>query len=75
MLLKGNSLQICVQVAVMIPVRIIPKIQMTLEECMEYIQQDECIEVTPKNIRLRKTILDEDTRKKFQKMLKTEEVS
>jgi GTP-binding protein len=56
-------------------VRLIPKIQMTLEECMEYIQQDECIEVTPKNIRLRKTILDEDTRKKFQKMLKTEEVS
>jgi GTP-binding protein len=55
-------------------VRIIPKIQMTLEECMEYIQQDECIEVTPKNIRLRKTILDEDTRKKYQKMLKTEEV-
>jgi len=56
-------------------VRIIPKIQMTLEECMEYIQQDECIEVTPKKIRLRKTILDEDTRKKYQKMLKTEEVS
>jgi GTP-binding protein len=55
-------------------VRIIPKIQMTLEECMEYIQQDECIEVTPKIIRLRKTILDEDTRKKYQKMLKTEEV-
>jgi len=55
-------------------VRIIPRIQMTLEECMEYIQQDECIEVTPKNIRLRKTILDEDERKKFQKMLKTEEV-
>lgn len=27
--------------------RIAPKIQMTLEECMEYIQQDECIEVTP----------------------------
>lgn len=55
-------------------VRIVPKIQMTLEECMEYIQQDECIEVTPKKIRLRKTILDEDERKKFQKMLKTEEV-
>ncbi len=55
-------------------VRIIPKIQMTLEECMEYIQQDECIEVTPKIIRLRKTILDEDNRKKYQKMLKTEEV-
>lgn len=28
-------------------VRIVPKLQFTLEECMEYIQQDECIEVTP----------------------------
>ena len=56
-------------------VRIIPRIQMTLEECMEYIQQDECIEVTPKNIRLRKTILDEDQRKKLSKMLKAEEVN
>ena len=54
-------------------VRIVPKIQMTLEECMEYIQQDECIEVTPKNIRLRKTMLNEDDRKRFQRSLKTEE--
>ncbi|MFZ9214916.1 MAG: translational GTPase TypA, partial [Sediminibacterium sp.] len=30
-------------------VRITPKTQFTLEECMEYIQQDECIEVTPKS--------------------------
>jgi GTP-binding protein len=50
-------------------VRIIPKVQMTLEECMEYIQQDECIEVTPKNIRLRKVILDEDERKRNQKKM------
>jgi GTP-binding protein len=55
-------------------VRIIPKKQMTLEECMEYIQQDECIEVTPKRIRLRKTILDEDERKRTQKSMKSEEV-
>jgi GTP-binding protein len=55
-------------------VRIIPKIQMTLEECMEYIQHDECIEVTPKNIRLRKVILDEEERKKMQKRLTTEQV-
>jgi len=55
-------------------VRIIPKKQMTLEECMEYIQQDECIEVTPKKIRMRKVILDEDERKRTQKMMKTEEV-
>jgi GTP-binding protein len=52
--------------------RIAPKILMTLEECMEYIQQDECIEVTPKHIRLRKVILDEDERKKIQKNMKAE---
>jgi GTP-binding protein len=53
-------------------VRITPKIQMTLEECMEYIQQDECIEVTPKNIRMRKTILDENERNKQVKSMKAE---
>ena len=47
--------------------RIAPKTLMTLEECMEYIQQDECIEVTPKVIRLRKVILQEEERKKVQK--------
>lgn len=52
--------------------RIAPKIQLSLEECMEYIQQDECIEVTPKNIRLRKIQLNEEDRKKYDKMLKTE---
>jgi GTP-binding protein len=31
---------------------------------MEYIQQDECIEVTPKNIRMRKVYLDEESRKR-----------
>ena len=49
-----------------------PKIQLTLEECMEYIQQDECIEVTPQNIRLRKILLDENERSKYSKMMKTE---
>ena len=53
-------------------VRVIPKRLFTLEECMEYIQQDECIEVTPKNIRMRKVILDEDERKKVSKMMKAE---
>jgi GTP-binding protein len=53
-------------------VRITPKIQMTLEECMEYIQQDECIEVTPQSIRLRKIMLDEEDRKKFSKMMKSD---
>ncbi|MBL7682576.1 MAG: translational GTPase TypA [Flavipsychrobacter sp.] len=52
--------------------RIAPKIQMSLEECMEYIQQDECIEITPQSIRLRKIMLDENDRARFQKMLKAE---
>ena len=46
-----------------------PKILMSLEECMEYIQQDECIEVTPKSIRLRKVILNEDDRKRVNKSI------
>src|SRR3954453_4323846 len=47
--------------------RIAPKTLMTLEECMEYIQFDECIEVTPNFIRMRKVILDEEERKKISK--------
>jgi GTP-binding protein len=53
---------------------IAPKILMTLEECMEYIQQDECIEVTPNFIRMRKVILDEEERKKQSKRMSTVEV-
>lgn len=53
-------------------VRITPKLQFTLEECMEYIQQDECIEVTPKSIRMRKTVLNEEERKKVSKMMQSE---
>ncbi|WP_129019659.1 translational GTPase TypA [Edaphocola flava] len=49
---------------------IAPKIQMSLEECMEYIQQDECIECTPKSIRIRKIILEETERNKVAKQLK-----
>lgn len=52
-------------------VRIIPKIQMSLEECMEYIQNDECIEVTPKHIRLRKNLLNEEDRRKQSKSMKS----
>jgi GTP-binding protein len=51
-----------------------PKILLTLEECMEYIQQEECIEVTPNFTRMRKNILDEDERKKQQKRMSAESV-
>lgn len=48
---------------------IAPKIEMTLEECMEYIQADECIEVTPNFIRLRKIHLKENDRKRYEKSM------
>jgi GTP-binding protein len=38
---------------------------MPLEVCLEYINDDELVEITPKNIRLRKKILDTVERKKF----------
>lgn len=53
---------------------IAPKTLMTLEECMEYIEQDECIEVTPNFIRMRKVILDEEERKKQAKKMGAEAV-
>ena len=47
--------------------RVIPKVQMSLEECLEYIKSDELVEVTPKSMRMRKSILDHDQRKKANK--------
>jgi GTP-binding protein len=41
-----------------------PPVEFTLEEAMEYIQEDEFVEVTPLSIRLRKIILDENERKR-----------
>ena len=37
---------------------------MTLEEALEYVGDDELVEVTPKNIRLRKVLLKEFERKR-----------
>jgi len=51
---------------------IAPKVLMTLEECMEYIQHDECIEVTPNFIRMRKKLLSEEDRKRAERSAKTE---
>ena len=47
--------------------RVIPKVIMSLEECLEYIKEDELVEVTPKSMRMRKAILDHDQRKKASK--------
>jgi len=45
-------------------VRIVPAIKFSLEEALEYIQKDEYVEVTPKNLRLRKIMLKETDRKR-----------
>lgn len=41
-----------------------PPVRMSLEECMEYIQEDEYVEVTPQSIRLRKILLNENDRRR-----------
>ena len=47
--------------------RVIPKTEMSLEECLEYIKGNEYVEVTPKNIRMRKILLDHLERKRENK--------
>ena len=44
--------------------RIVPPVIFSLEEALEYIKEDEYVEVTPNHIRLRKIILDENERKR-----------
>lgn len=51
---------------------IAPKILFSLEECMEYIQHDECIEVTPNFIRMRKKLLSEEDRKRAERSAKND---
>jgi GTP-binding protein len=48
---------------------IYPAVKFSLEEAMEYIKGDEYVEVTPKSIRLRKIILDENDRKRSEKKI------
>ena len=44
--------------------RLTPPVQMTLEQCLEFIGEDELVEVTPLNIRMRKVLLTKDARVK-----------
>ena len=43
-------------------VRLVPPRPMSLEQALEFIADDECVEVTPHNVRLRKVVLDQSTR-------------
>jgi GTP-binding protein len=45
-------------------VRLIPKTQLSLEQALEFIREDECVEVTPSAVRLRKVLLSKQERQK-----------
>lgn len=47
--------------------RLIPPKEMTLEQCLEFIKEDELLEVTPKSLRMRKAILSRQNRQKVKK--------
>ncbi len=44
--------------------RLVPPKQMSLEQCLEFLADDELLEVTPENLRLRKSILNHEKRMK-----------
>ncbi len=52
-----------------------PALKMTLEQALEYIEEDELVEVTPSAIRLRKVLLDENDRKRADRKMKKAVVS
>jgi GTP-binding protein len=53
-------------------VRLIPYKQLSLEQALEFCREDECVEVTPATVRLRKVVLDAATRYRSQKRRTTE---
>jgi GTP-binding protein len=50
-----------------------PPLRMTLEKALAYIAEDELVEVTPKSIRLRKRLLDENERRKQEAAIRNED--
>ncbi len=46
--------------------KLVPPSAMSLEQCLEFINDDELVEITPKSVRMRKTILDKEQRMKHQ---------
>ena len=53
-----------------IEVRLTPPKNMSLDECIEYLNEDELLEVTPENLRIRKRILDTELRTKTDKKIR-----
>jgi GTP-binding protein len=52
-------------------VKLVPPRSMTLEQALEFIGEDECVEVTPEAVRLRKVIIDGTARARARKALKS----
>ena len=46
-------------------VRLVPKREMSLDQALEFLREDECVEVTPHSVRLRKVALDKNSRVKL----------
>lgn len=53
--------------------RLTPPKQMSLEQCIEYLAEDELLEVTPQNLRIRKRLLDHAARMRELSKKKTQE--
>ena len=52
-------------------VRLVPKRELSLDQALEFLRVDECVEVTPQAIRLRKAVLDAGTRRKHERVGRT----
>ena len=51
-------------------VRLVPKREMSLDQALEFLREDECVEVTPHAVRLRKVILDKTSRVKHARQVR-----
>ena len=45
--------------------KLVPPRRLSLEQCLEFCREDECVEVTPQNVRIRKLVLDQNERAKI----------
>ena len=52
--------------------RLTQPVVLSLEQCLEFIADDELVEVTPKSIRMRKRFLNKDQRMKYAKQIDTQ---
>ena len=55
--------------------KLTPPRQLSLEECLEFAREDECVEVTPETVRIRKVILDQTERARAASRLKRQDAA